>query len=177
MKPLTLGIVIVVALGAVWYMFSMNGARELTRHTIESFEECAARYPIMESYPERCTTPDGKSFTRDIGNELEKIDLIRVDVPHRGEVVRSPLLVSGQARGTWFFEASFPVRLLDGNGKEIAIAPGTAEGEWMTEEFVPFSVELTFEKPQTTHGTLILQKDNPSGLPENEDSLIVPIRF
>lgn len=34
---------------------------------INSFEACAAAgYPIMESYPERCATPDGKSFTRDI---------------------------------------------------------------------------------------------------------------
>ena len=32
---------------------------------IDSFEECAAAgYPIAESYPEQCFTPDGRSFTR-----------------------------------------------------------------------------------------------------------------
>lgn len=37
---------------------------------INSFEDCAAAgYPIMESYPERCATPEGKSFTRDISAE------------------------------------------------------------------------------------------------------------
>lgn len=34
---------------------------------VTSFEECvAAGYPVMESYPERCATPDGQSFTRDV---------------------------------------------------------------------------------------------------------------
>jgi hypothetical protein len=37
---------------------------------ITSFEECAAAgYPIMESYPEKCATPDGKSFVRDISGD------------------------------------------------------------------------------------------------------------
>lgn len=32
---------------------------------IDSFEECAAAgYPIAESYPEQCFTPDGRGFTR-----------------------------------------------------------------------------------------------------------------
>lgn len=34
---------------------------------ISSFEDCAAAgYPIMESYPERCNTPDGRTFTRQV---------------------------------------------------------------------------------------------------------------
>ena len=34
---------------------------------VTTFEECAAAgYPIMESYPEQCRTPDGKNFVRDI---------------------------------------------------------------------------------------------------------------
>lgn len=32
---------------------------------IETFEECAAAgYPILDSYPEQCETPDGRRFTR-----------------------------------------------------------------------------------------------------------------
>lgn len=32
---------------------------------ITGFEECeAAGFPVQESYPERCTTPDGRSFTK-----------------------------------------------------------------------------------------------------------------
>lgn len=33
---------------------------------INSYKECvAAGYPIMESYPERCMTPDGHSFVNE----------------------------------------------------------------------------------------------------------------
>lgn len=35
---------------------------------IDSFEDCAnAGYPIAESYPEQCFTPDGRGFTRQLG--------------------------------------------------------------------------------------------------------------
>lgn len=100
-----------------------------------------------------------------------------VDTPQAGDTVTSPLTVSGRARGTWFFEASFPVKLLDGNGNEIVSAPAKASGNWMTTDFVPFSVTLTFDPPATPMGTLVLQKDNPSGLPENDASVEMPVQF
>ena len=45
--------------------------------TINSFEECAAAgYPIMESYPEQCRTPDGRNFIAgtDFIESLNKIN-------------------------------------------------------------------------------------------------------
>ena len=113
----------------------------------------------------------------DIGNELEKADLIRVTSLRSNQLISSPLLLEGEARGNWFFEASFPVRLFDGNGKEIAIAIAQAQGEWMTEEFVPFQATLEFTIPDTDTGTLIFEKDNPSGLPEHADALRMPVVF
>lgn len=104
-------------------------------------------------------------------------DLIQVSSPKSNAVVKSPLVVKGEARGNWYFEASFPVRLLDADGQELAIAPAQAQGEWMTTDFVPFEVTLNFSKPATTTGTLILQKDNPSGLPEHDDSISIPVKF
>jgi len=145
--------------------------------SVGNFDECIEHYATMESYPRRCATPDGRTFTEDIGNELEKQDIIRIDSPRPNEIVGSPLSITGEARGPWFFEASFPVRLLDENGKELASGIATAEGEWMTEDFVPFTAELEFVLSGNGKGTLILEKDNPSGLPENDDSLIVPVRF
>lgn len=97
--------------------------------------------------------------------------------PVTNEVVVSPLSVTGMARGTWYFEASFPVRLFDGNGVEIAVAPAQAQGEWMTEEYVPYSAVLEFALPDTLTGTLVLQKDNPSGLPEYDESVEIPVLF
>ncbi len=112
----------------------------------------------------------GQSSSVDIGD-------IFLSSPLPNTTVTSPLIVEGEARGTWYFEASFPVRLFDGNGNEIAVAPAQAQGDWMTEDFVPYSVQLTFTQPSTSTGTLVLQKDNPSGLPENDESLIIPVLF
>lgn len=114
---------------------------------------------------------------RDVGNWRDKQDLIQVKSPRPNDTIRSPLTVYGEARGYWFFEASFPVRILDANGKELVVVPAQAEGEWMTEIFVPFRVTLVFPSPTTETGTLVLEKDNPSGLPEHADELRMPIRF
>jgi hypothetical protein len=104
-------------------------------------------------------------------------DLIELRAPLPDAVVRSPLTVEGRARGTWFFEASFPVYLVDAHEDTIAVIPAQAEGEWMTQSFVPFKVTLSFTPPASHTGTLILSKDNPSGLPEHAAELRVPIRF
>ena len=47
----------------------------------------------------------------------------------------------------------------------------------MTDAFVPFSAELSFEKPTTSTGTLVLERSNASGLPEHDAELRVPVRF
>lgn len=111
-------------------------------------------------------------------NKEIKANLIRVDSPKREEHISSPLTIEGEARGYWFFEATFPVILTNWDGLIIAEGYAEAQDEWMTEEFVPFTAELTFEKPEYgERGFLILQKANASGLPEHDDALEVPIYF
>ncbi len=111
-----------------------------------------------------------------------KSDLIVLDEPLAGGSVTSPLVISGRARGSWFFEASFPISIVDWDGRIIAEHYATAEGEWMTTDFVPFTATIEFESPAGTEsfmnrGSLILKKDNPSGLPEHDDALEIPIYF
>ncbi len=103
--------------------------------------------------------------------------MIKVSAPLPGSLISSPLRIEGEARGGWYFEGSFPVRLLDGNGNVLASGPAEAMGEWMTTEFVPFRASLSFDSPQTQTGTLVLEKANPSGLPQNADEVTIPVRF
>lgn len=155
-----------------------NSQESDSKEEVRSFEECAsAGYPILESYPARCETAEGKTFVENIGNELEKIDIIRINTPRPNQAINSPLMIQGEARGTWFFEGDFPVKLLDEKGNIVGTAVAQAQSEWMTEDFVPFRVRLEFTMPTTNRGTLILEKDNPSGLPENADDLHIPIVF
>jgi hypothetical protein len=104
-------------------------------------------------------------------------DLIRVTTPVPNQVVTSPLIVRGEARGTWFFEASFPVTLLDGNGNVVVQHYAMTASDWMTNDFVPFESTLVFQTPQTPTGVLVLAKDNPSGLPKHDAEIRIPVRF
>ena len=177
---LTIAIVGGIILVAGWLFVNVSPRAEVSipAKTITSFEECAASgAPVAESYPRTCRDGSEKVFTENIGNILEKSDRIRLTTPIPNQGVTSPMEIKGETRGSWFFEASFPVVLLDNTGQEIVRGIATAEEEWMTTEFVPFRATLTFDKPLSAAGTLRLERDNPSGLPENADALIIPVRF
>src|SRR5690606_22506193 len=92
--------------------------------------------------------------------------------------VSSPLNVAGVARGNWYFEASFPIEVVDANGKRLGLGIAEAQGDWMTEDFVPFESVIEFSAvPTTQTGKVILHKDNPSGLPEHDARVEIPVRF
>ncbi len=102
---------------------------------------------------------------------------IKITMPEINDIITTPLEIAGEARGSWYFEAVFPIVLLDNAGTEIARTSARAQGDWMTEDFVPFSARLEFTRPAGETGAVVLQKDNPSGLSEHDESLVIPIRF
>ena len=109
-------------------------------------------------------------------------DLILIESPAPESKIISPLEIKGEARGTWYFEASFPIILTDWDGKIIAQGHATAQDSWMTEDFVPFMATLNFENPSweadfSKRGSLIFKKDNPSGLPEFNNAYEMTVWF
>lgn len=189
--PLIVSVVVIILLGAGLAFVAGRPTTDVP--VVTSFAECATFYPVMESSPRQCRTPDGRSFTEELpqveeetptvseeGSNVAGIaDLIEVTSPTINGTVSSPLVVTGSARGTWYFEASFPIEVRNASGALIGQGYGQAQGEWMTENFVPFkSVPITFTaQPKGSTGTVVLKKDNPSGLPENDRSLEIPITF
>jgi len=172
--------ILVAVIGGGFYLgnFQISPSINTQPSFVNNFEECAeAGNPILESYPAQCNDSEGNHFVEDIGNELEKIDIIRSNKPRPGETISSQFIVKGEARGTWFFEASFPVQLIDENGKVIAETFVEAQSDWMTEEFVAFESILVFKTPNTEKGTLVLKKANPSDFPEHDDELRIPVQF
>jgi len=85
------------------------------------------------------------------------------------------LIVKGKAKGRWFFEASFPVELVDGNNNVIATGVAMATADSLTEDFVPFEAKIEFASSEQKNGFLILKNDNPSGLPENSEQIKIPV--
>jgi hypothetical protein len=102
---------------------------------------------------------------------------VKVYQPEANGKIASPLVVMGEVPGNWSFEASFPVKLLDGSGRIVAQAPAQLLSDWMTDQPVPFSIKLTFPSAAAGDGTLLLQKDNPSGLAANDESVSIPVKF
>lgn len=66
---------------------------------IDSFDGCVdAGYPILESYPEQCMTPDGRSFTR----ELSKVEQRKLDEQVRNEYYGFSTFVDCESDGDCF---------------------------------------------------------------------------
>lgn len=98
---------------------------------------------------------------------------VKVFSPTIGSSVSSQFTVIGEARG-WYFEASFPVEVRDPQNNIVAQTYAQAESDWMTADWVPFVSTVTVTN-YSGPATLILMKDNPSGLPENDESVEFPI--
>jgi hypothetical protein len=158
--------------------------------TVTSYAECvAAGYPILETYPEQCRTPDGQTFTNpDAEPQTPPPTAPSGEFTSEGGVAitlddwsdapaSSPWTVTGEVPGTWSAEANFAVQVTDEAGNVLGQGIAQLEGDWMTEEPVPFSVTLTFDRPAGGSGFLVLVKENLSGLPEHDDSLNIPITF
>ena len=145
---------------------------------ITNFEEClSAGNPAMESYPRQCRTLDDRLFMEDIGNQFEKDELIRVDTILPNDVIEEGMTITGEARGIWFFEGSFPIVVTDENNNELGIVIAQAQDGWMTEDFVPFEALLDVSFKNKEHGNLLFKKDNPSDMPELDDVLRIPVLF
>lgn len=102
---------------------------------------------------------------------------VNIFIPQSSAKVTTPLVVVGQVPGNWSFEASFPVQLKDEGGRVIAQSVAQVTGDWMTDQLVPFTAKLEFSSAESGEGTLVINKDNPSGLAQNDDSVVIPVRF
>lgn len=66
MKQLLIAGIIIGLIFAIGFFLDIpENTRDIT-----SFEECAAKYPVMQSYPGQCRTSDGTLFIEDIGESL-----------------------------------------------------------------------------------------------------------
>jgi len=103
-------------------------------------------------------------------------DLI-ITKPVLNAEVSSTIDIAGQALGSWFFEASFPIKAMTEAGEEIGLCVAQAGRDWMTNELVPFTCQLKLTKLINGKGFLLFKKDNPSGDSVKDASFKYPISF
>lgn len=125
--------------------------------------------PVTPTSTVVTTTPPIATTTPEVKIQLDTLD--------SGDTLTSSSTITGRARGPWYFEASFPVELRDSNGTLLVQKPAQATSDWMTTDWVPFTVTLSFPAPVTATGTLIFRKDNPSGEPVNDDQYSIEVQF
>lgn len=100
---------------------------------------------------------------------------IVVESPTPQATVTETLEVIGKAKGTWFFEGSFPLVLKDQTGAEVAYGIASTSEEWMTTNYVPFIGTIDLAGITPGQYLLELKKDNPSGEAQNDESITVPV--
>ncbi len=136
-----------------------NTASSDTETITETIDETQPTSPVLES------TTDER---------------IEVEFPQANDTISNPVIITGKARGGWFFEATFPIDIVNWNGLIVGEGFAQAQGEWMTEEFVPFEATVSYDiDPQTpySHGWIILNRHNASGLPEHAAAIEIPVVF
>jgi Immunoglobulin-like domain of bacterial spore germination len=103
---------------------------------------------------------------------------LQVMAPLADDLIASPVAVSGTVTGGgWFFEATFPVTVEDASGTVLGRGQARARGDWTSSGTVPFAGSISFAAPEYATGTVVFEKDNPSGLPQYSGELRILVRF
>lgn len=130
--------------------------------------------------PQDSGSPDGEPPPPDTvvrrSGPRPLVDRVRVEHPLPGQAVVSPLVVTGEAPGPWYFEADFPLRMVAGDGRVLSDTFATARGEWMTSGPVPFRAVLRLPS-EPSPATLLLVRANASGLPAHDAEVGIPLRL
>jgi len=137
------------------------------------------RNPLIGSTDQKCCQGlvewrESKSYSVCLKPTKEGII---IDFPKENEKIKSPLKITGKAKGNWFFEAEFTVELYDQNDNFLGKTILTAKDNWMTENFVAFEGILEFSGPKTNFGKIRFLSSNPSGLSEHQKIFEMPVQF
>lgn len=175
-------IVAIISVGLIWF-----GSRNIpANNNIPQIQP-----PVKKACPmDAKMCPDGTSVGRTLPNcefascpEIVGIENKLVITSQKpNDQISNPVTVSGKAVGIWLFEGSFPIEVHDANGKLLGtgtakFVPQSPNDTWMTDQLVNFQGEIKFSQPTTDTGYILFEKDNPSGLPQNDESFQLPVKF
>jgi hypothetical protein len=101
-----------------------------------------------------------------------------ISLPQANAHLVNPLVVTGTVPPGWMSEGVFPMKLLDAQRNIIAQGQGkeVTPGSWSSGKSIEFRGIVDFSTKEKS-GFLVLEKDNPSGLPENAESFEIPVTF
>ena len=124
--------------------------------------------PVVDVNP----PPEDNIILREIlGN---KDDLISFSILPNSKV-QGVVSYQGAVKGGYFFEANILINILDANKNVLKTSNAIAMTDWMTIEPVEFEGNIDFTDLPKGLAYIEIHNDNPSGLPENDKSVLIPI--
>ena len=124
--------------------------------------------PVVDVNP----PPEDNIILREIlGN---KDDLISFSIFPNSKV-QGVVSYQGAVKGGYFFEANILINILDANKNVLKTSNAIAMTDWMTIEPVEFEGNIDFTNLPKGLAYIEIHNDNPSGLPENDKSVLIPI--
>jgi hypothetical protein len=165
-------IVLILIAGIAFFAF---GKPDTTPLGVTPAPEGNSSGNIPDNTPSTSHTSDGNQNNPPVAEKM-----ITVTSPKAGNSVDATngFTVTGQAVGNWYFEATAPVIVYGKSGNVLERSYITAQGEWMTTDFVPFKGTIQpFLTKGETEGYIEFQNSNPSDTEGFRRSLRVNVTF
>lgn len=153
----TIVVLIAIILGLSWLLFS----------TTSDYGENPAPLPTASNMPQ---VPPPNTDVADAARK--NVIIIQ---PVANSILPKTFVVKGSAPNSWYFEASFPIQIRDAGNNVIGHGTAHALTDWTQTGIVPFEATTTVTTSYSGPATVVVLKDNPSGLPERDDSFSMPI--
>lgn len=163
---LTIGIILSFAL---MYYLVKKDTKITNKPIITTFKEQAQKSKIINPM-----CGGGKKENNIDASDTSKIILENIKP---GDKLISPSNIAGKLAGSWCFENTCHLKIFSNDGTLLVQKNFQLNGEWMTEDLVPFTTNVTFTTPKEKNGMLVFESDNPSGNPENCKQVQIPVTF
>ena len=142
-------------------------------------DDICCKYELCRQFTNICIEDSKGEGEKESGEVLsEKGERIYFKNLKSGDTLTVLDEIKGSVPSSWIFEGSFPVRVVNRQGDTVADLSALADEEYMREGYVPFTLDLSlFPINLDEEGVVVFQfeKDNPSGLDENDDSARVTV--
>lgn len=141
--------------------------------------------PVPTPVPNTVTTQPSPSISQNPSATPNQTtcQAMRITSPRADAKVSSPLSVkaivdnsNNACRWTVFEAQAATIEIQDSNGKTLGTGALTTAEEWMVPTPVNYSGRITFAKPSTTTGRLVVIEENPSGRP-NPQTIAITVTF
>ena len=80
------------------------------------YQELSSKEPAVKKQDAQISPLDKLAQEK----EQPEVSGLKISTPLKNKIIQSPLVIKGEARGPWFFEGEFLVKIMDGRGNFLA---------------------------------------------------------